>query len=69
MCVPFDCADQEWMGLVVDHFNTLLIEYAEKADHEILSNPFQAKQSGIDLSSIAENMQLNRAQSLMEEMF
>lgn len=69
MCNTFEAQDRAWMGHVVDHFSTLLIEYAENADNEITSNPFQAKQSGIDLSSMSENQKLESAQSQMEVLY
>ena len=57
------------MGPVIDHYSSLLISYAEKADFEIHANPFQAKQHGIDLSSMSDNQKLENAQSLMETLF
>jgi hypothetical protein len=57
------------MGPVIDHYSTLLIQYAELADNEIHTNPFKAKQHGIDLSSMSDNQKLENAISLMENLF
>lgn len=57
------------MGIVVDHIGSLLVEYAELADWEIQQNPFNAKQNGIDLSSMSDNQKLENAQSLLETLF
>jgi hypothetical protein len=53
--------DGAWMGTVVDHISSLLVDYAEQADQEIHSNPFNAKQNGIDLSTMSDNQKLENA--------
>ena len=69
VCGALDLAEGNWIGLFVDHYSQLLTEYAELADAEIKSNPFQAKQNGIDLTNMSENQKLEAAQSLMERLF
>lgn len=61
MCSVFDVSEGTWMAMLVDFFTRQLIDYAEEADYEIHSNPFQAKQAGIDLSNMSENQKLENA--------
>ena len=61
--------DGAWIGIVVDHLSELLVEYAEAADAEIYKNPFQAKTSGIDLSSMSDSQNFEKAQTCMENLF
>ena len=61
--------DGSWIGIVVDHLSELLVEYAEAADAEIYKNPFQAKQCGIDLSSMSDSQNFEKAQTCMENLF
>ena len=53
--------DGAWIGIVVDHLSELLVEYAEAADAEIYANPFQAKTCGIDLSSMSDSQNFEKA--------
>lgn len=61
MCSSLEVMDGAWMGTVVDHISSLLVDYAEQADQEIHSNPFNAKQNGIDLSTMSDNQKLENA--------
>ena len=61
--------DGSWIGIVVDHLSELLVEYAEAADAEIYANPFQAKTCGIDLSSMSDSQNFEKAQTCMENLF
>lgn len=40
VCSCVDVDGGAWVGPVVDHYSSMLIEYAENADFEIHSNPF-----------------------------
>jgi hypothetical protein len=61
--------DGSWIGVVVDFQCELLTRYAEEADAEILANPFQAKQYGIDLSNQSDNQRVENAQTNFESLF
>jgi len=69
MCEAFDVTDGPWMSQLVDHYTSQLVSFAEEADYEILSNPFQAKQAGIDLSNMSENQKLENALQPMVDLY